>query len=79
MGKNPFDAVLTEDGRTYLIGLFGEKGVTAIDLWDENPRRCKFLQDYGKTDEDLPVYKMPHLQGWAFTDGQYRAACRGPA
>ncbi|MDI3337612.1 cytochrome D1 domain-containing protein [Defluviimonas aestuarii] len=71
VGANPFDAVLTEDASTYLIGLFGEKGVTAIDLWDETPEPVRFLKDYGKTEEDLPVYKMPHLQGWAFTEGQY--------
>lgn len=71
VGKNPFDAVLTDDGHTYLIGLFGEKGVTAIDLWDANPAPVRFLKDYGKTEDDLPVYKMPHLQGWAFTEGQY--------
>ncbi|MEZ5797838.1 MAG: cytochrome D1 domain-containing protein [Paracoccaceae bacterium] len=70
-GKNPFDAVLTDDAHTYLVGLFGEKGVTAFDLWDENPEPEKFLTDYGKTGEDMPVYKMPHLQGWAFTEGQY--------
>ncbi len=70
-GMNPFDAVLTDDAHTYLIGLFGEKGVTAFDLWDENPVPEKFLTDYGKTGEDMPVYKMPHLQGWAFTEGQY--------
>lgn len=71
VGKNPFDAVLTDDAHTYLIGLFGEKGVTAIDLWDETPAPVRFLKDYGKTEEDLPVYKMPHLQGWAFTEGQF--------
>lgn len=71
VGTNPFDAVLTEDASTYLIGLFGEKGVTAIDLWDETPEPVRFLTDYGKTEDDLPVYKMPHLQGWAFTEGQY--------
>ncbi|MBN8630452.1 MAG: protein nirF [Rhodobacterales bacterium] len=70
-GKNPFDAVLTDDARTYLIGLFGEKGVTAFDLWDDHPEPQKFLTDYGKDGEDMPVYKMPHLQGWAFTEGQY--------
>ena len=43
-GKNPFDAVLTEDAHTYLVGLFGEKGVTAFDLWDENPKPLKFLR-----------------------------------
>lgn len=70
-GKNPFDAVLTDDAHTYLIGLFGEKGVTAFDLWDANPKPQTFLTDYGKEGEDMPVYKMPHLQGWAFTEGQY--------
>ncbi len=70
-GKNPFDAVLTDDAHTYLVGLFGEKGVTAFDLWDENPTPQKFLTDYGKDGEDMPVYKMPHLQSWAFTEGQY--------
>ncbi|WP_347311015.1 cytochrome D1 domain-containing protein [Defluviimonas sp. SAOS-178_SWC] len=71
VGANPFDAVLTDDAHTYLIGLFGEKGVTAIDLWDDQPAPVRFLKDYGKTEDDLPVYKMPHLQGWAFTEGQY--------
>lgn len=71
VGKNPFDGVLTDDGRIYLVGLFGEKGVTAIDLWSDDPKPVRFLKDYGKTEDDLPVYKMPHLQGWAFTDGQF--------
>lgn len=71
VGANPFDAVLTDDAHTFLVGLFGEKGVTAIDLWEESPAPVRFLKDYGKTEDDLPVYKMPHLQGWAFTEGQY--------
>ncbi|WP_137699335.1 cytochrome D1 domain-containing protein [Marimonas lutisalis] len=71
VGANPFDAVVTDDAHTYLIGLFGEKGVTAIDLWEENPKPVRFLKDYGKKEEDMPVYKMPHLQGWAFTGGQF--------
>ena len=25
----------------------------------------RFLPDYGKDQPDLPVYKMPHLRGWA--------------
>jgi len=70
-GKNPFDAVLTDDAHTYLVGLFGEKGVTAFDLWDADPSPQKFLTDYGKDGEDMPVYKMPHLQSWAFAEGQY--------
>lgn len=71
VGRNPFDGVVTDDGSTYLVGLFGEKGVTAIDLWETPPKPVRFLKDYGKPSEDLPVYKMPHLQGWAFTGGQF--------
>ncbi|WP_417807835.1 cytochrome D1 domain-containing protein [Thioclava sp.] len=71
VGKNPFDAVVTDDAHTYLIGLFGEKGVSAIDLWSDTPKPVKFLKDYGKIEDDMPVYKMPHLQGWAFTEGQF--------
>jgi protein NirF len=71
VGKNPYDGVLTEDGSTYLVGLFGEKGVSAVDLWAKQPKVIRFLKDYGKPADDLPVYKMPHLQGWAFTDGQF--------
>ena len=70
-GANPFDAVLTDDAHTFLVGLFGEKGVTAFDLWSDAPAPQKFLTDYGKTGDDMPVYKMPHLQSWAFTEGQY--------
>ena len=70
-GANPFDAVLTDDAHTYLVGLFGEKGVTAFDLWDETAAPRHFLTDYGKAGTDMPVYKMPHLQSWAFTEGQY--------
>ena len=70
-GLNPYDAVLSGDGRTYLVGLFGEKGVVAYDLWEAEPKPQKFLTEYGKTGDDMPVYKMPHLQGWAFTEGQY--------
>lgn len=70
-GKNPFDAVITDDAHTYLVGLFGEKGVTAFDLWSDQPKPVHFLQDYGKDGADMPVYKMPHLQSWAFAEGQY--------
>jgi protein NirF len=70
-GKNPFDGVVTEDGRYYLVGLFGEKGVAAFDLWEDAPQPIRFLKDYGRLSEDQPVYKMPHLQGWAFTQGQF--------
>ena len=65
IGANPYDGMVTGDGRTYIAGLFGEDGLTAIDLWAEPPAPRRILAGYGKDDPALPVYKMPHLEGWA--------------
>ncbi len=64
IGKQPYDALLTPDGRYYLAGLFGESGLAKLDLWQPEAGVQRVLPDYGKQDEKLPVYKMPHLQGW---------------
>ncbi|SEH96278.1 cytochrome D1 domain-containing protein [Paracoccus alkenifer] len=71
VGANPYDALLTSDGRTYIVGLFGEKGLTTIDLWADPPTPRRILPDYGKNEPDLPVYKMPHLQGWTLAGATY--------
>ncbi len=65
IGANPYDALITDDGRTYIAGLFGEDGLTAIDLWAETPEPRRILPGYGRGEEEMPVYKMPHLEGWA--------------
>lgn len=71
IGANPYDALMTGDGRTYIVGLFGEKGLTTLDLWQESPQPRRILPDYGKNQPDLPVYKMPHLQGWTLAGSTY--------
>lgn len=71
VGANPYDALMTADGRTYIVGLFGEKGLTTIDLWQNPPQPRRILPDYGKNQPDLPVYKMPHLQGWTLAGATY--------
>ena len=65
IGKQPYDALLTPDGRYYIAGLFGEQGLALLDLWSLESGVIRVLPDYGKDDEKLPVYKMPHLEGWA--------------
>lgn len=65
IGRAPYDGLVTPDGRYYLAGLFGEDGVALIDLWAPEQGARRILRDYGKGDEKLPVYKMPHLRGWA--------------
>jgi protein NirF len=65
VGKLPYDANITPDGRHYLAGLFGEDGVVHVDLWQEPLKAVRILDNYGRGEEKLPVYKMPHLEGWA--------------
>lgn len=65
IGRLPYDGLVTEDGRDYVAGLFGEDSLVLLDLWrpEAGPRRI--LSGYGRGEERLPVYKMPHLEGWA--------------
>ncbi len=65
IGTNPYDALVTGDGRTYIAGLFGEDHLTALDLWQDPPTPQPILPGYAEGREGLPVYKMPHLEGWA--------------
>ncbi|MDU8927189.1 cytochrome D1 domain-containing protein [Alisedimentitalea sp. MJ-SS2] len=71
MGENPYDALITGNGRTYITGLFGEDGLTALDLWSDNPEPIRVLPNYGRGQEEMPVYKMPHLEGWALAGGEF--------
>lgn len=71
IGRNPYDALITGDGRLYIAGLFGEDGLTALDLWDETPKPIKVLPEYGRGEAELPVYKMPHLEGWAKAGNEF--------
>ena len=65
IGKQPYDALISPDGRYYIAGLFGESGLALLDLWNTGTGVKRILPDYVKTEEKLPVYKMPHLEGWA--------------
>ena len=65
IGRNPYDALLSPDGRYYIAGLFGEDGMALLDLWNLDAGVKRILPDYGRGKRKLPVYKMPHLEGWA--------------
>ncbi|WVX47140.1 hypothetical protein ROLI_002050 [Roseobacter fucihabitans] len=71
MGVNPYDALITGDGRRYIVGLFGEDGLSTLDLWSETPTVQRVLPGYGHGEEPLPVYKMPHLEGWALAGDRF--------
>jgi protein NirF len=70
VGRQPYDGLITRDGRWYLAGLFGEDGVALLDLWHPERGVRRILDHYGRGEQKLPVYKMPHLRGWAVS-GRY--------
>ena len=65
IGAAPYDALITSDGRYYIAGLFGEDSLALLDLWHPERGVRKIMKGYAKHDDKLPVYKMPHLEGWA--------------
>lgn len=69
-GLQPYDGLVTPNGRYYLAGLFGEDGIALLDLWAPQDGVRRILDGYGRGQEKLPVYKMPHLRGWAHANGR---------
>ncbi len=70
-GRLPYDGLIAEGGRIYIAGLFGEDGMALVDLWREPLRVRRILDGYGRGERPLPVYKMPHLEGWTEAGGQF--------
>jgi len=68
IGIQPYDGLITPDGRYYIAGLFGEDGLALLDLWHPEKGVKRILNNYGRGTKKMPVYKMPHLEGWAMTD-----------
>jgi protein NirF len=63
---NPYDAMITPDGRYYVVGHMKSDRVSVLDLTrpEEGVREVS-LKDPSKTyDRDNPV-KLPHLASWA--------------
>ncbi len=64
IGRQPYDGLITPDGRYYMAGLFGEDGLAQLDLWHPEKGVRRVLDHYGRGGKKMPVYKMPHLEGW---------------
>ncbi len=70
IGHLPYDGLITPDGRYYIAGLFGDDNMALLDLWHPEKGVRSILKGYAKHDKRLPVYKMPHLEGWAVAGRQ---------
>lgn len=64
IGRQPYDSMISSNGRYYIAGLYGEDGLALLDLWHPEQGVRRILPGYGKGEEKMPVYKMPHLEGW---------------
>ncbi|MFO0996972.1 MAG: cytochrome D1 domain-containing protein [Alphaproteobacteria bacterium] len=69
IGRLPYDGLITPDGRYYIAGLFGEDGLALLDLWNPASGARRIVDGYGRGEQPLPVYKMPHLEGCASASG----------
>lgn len=65
IGRQPYDGFVTPDGRHYVAGLYGEDGLAMVDLWNPAAGAKRVLGGYGRGEDPMPVFKMPHLRGWA--------------
>ncbi|MDE2180580.1 MAG: protein nirF, partial [candidate division NC10 bacterium] len=65
VGKTPYDALISPDGRYYLAGFLGSNWMGLLDMW-RLERVAPILADQGKGPE-VPLWKIPHLKGWALT------------
>ncbi len=65
VGNLPYDGLITPNGHYYIAGLFGQDGLAMLDLWNPKNGSRLILENYGRGQKKLPVYKMPHLEGWA--------------
>lgn len=69
IGKQPYDSLVSPNGRHYIAGLFGEDGLAMMDLWAPELKVQRILPGYGRGEQPLPVFKMPHLRGWSIAGG----------
>src|SRR5574337_131010 len=63
VGKTPYDALISPDGRYYLAGFLDSNWMGLLDMWKLD-RVSPILAEQGKGPE-VPLWKIPHLKGWA--------------
>ncbi len=62
----PYDAMITPDGRHYLVGHLGRADVSVVDITMSTPTaRVVSLVDPNRTYDASPPAKLPHMASWA--------------
>lgn len=65
VGKTPYDALVTPDGRYYLAGFLNSNWMGLLDTWELKEVKQILTQRDDQTASDVPLWKIPHLKGWA--------------
>ena len=65
---NPFDAMITPEGRYYVTGHFDSNIASLVDLWNITKTARTIKLEEEKVSR-IPV-KMPHMEAWAMTSGK---------
>lgn len=63
-GVTPYDALVTPEGRHYLVGFLGSNWMGVVDTWRLDGVR-PILAEQGTGPDEVPLWKIPHLKGWA--------------
>ena len=73
VGKTPYDALITPDGRYYLAGFLNSNEMGILDTWDMSEVRKISTINIKNSGEEgtttVPLWKIPHLKGWAIAGG----------
>ncbi len=67
-----YDAMITPDGRYYVVGHLGSDEVSVVDLDADPPsvRSLSILPDSLRSEERQVPVKLPHMAAWAWASGR---------
>ncbi len=65
IGRMPYDALLTQEGRYYIAGLYHSPHLAMLDTWKLDQIKKISLNDPLKKTPKMGIRKVPHLEGWA--------------
>ena len=68
VGRMPYDALLTPDGRYYIAGLYHSDHLARLDTWILDKVDEISLQEPMEKNPKVAVTKVPHLGGWAIAN-----------
>lgn len=64
VGVEPYDALITPEGRYFLVGFLKSNWMGLLDTWKLDGVQ-RIMAEPGQREEEVPLWKVPHLKGWA--------------